>query len=140
MNNFEELIKQAIKASKKSYSPFSNFKVGAALITKSNTVYLGSNIENSSYSLTNCGERTAFFKAVSEGKKEFEAIAIMGSKDGKFNEFCTPCGSCRQVMSEFCKEDFKIILGKYNDKKELEIKVYTLGELLPEVFLKHKGG
>ena len=134
IENYKELVKSAIEASKNSYSPFSNFKVGAALLTKSQKVYLGCNIENSAYPLTNCAERTAFFKAISEGEKEFEAIAIVGSKNEKFNEFCPPCGACRQVINEFCDSNFKIICGRYNSKNEIEIKEYTLKELLPEGF------
>lgn len=130
MINKEELIKQAIKASKNSYTPMSNFTVGAALLTRSGKIYLGCNIENSSYSATNCAERTAFFKAISEGEKEFEAIAIVGGKNGEFKEFCSPCGICRQVMNEFVTKNFKIILGKHNG----EYKEYTMEELLPEGF------
>lgn len=134
MENYEELIKMAIEATKNSYSPMSKFKVGAALLTTDNKIYLGCNIENSSYSLTNCAERTAFFKAISEGEKSFKAIAIMGSSDNTFKEYCTPCGACRQVINEFCNGDFKIILGRINKENKLEIKEYTLKELLPDCF------
>lgn len=134
MENYEELIKKAIQATKNSYSPMSKFKVGAALLTIDNKIYLGCNIENSSYSLTNCAERTAFFKAISEGEKSFKAIAIMGSSDNTFKEFCTPCGACRQVMNEFCNSDFRIILGRINEENNIEIKEYTLKELLPDGF------
>lgn len=134
MENYEELIKKAIQATKNSYSPMSKFKVGAALLTIDNKIYLGCNIENSSYSLTNCAERTAFFKAISEGEKSFKAIAIMGSSDNTFKEFCTPCGACRQVMNEFCNSDFRIILGRINEQNNIEIKEYTLKELLPDGF------
>lgn len=119
-----ELMDKAIYAKKNSYSPYSNFKVGAALLTKDNEIYTGCNIESVSYTPTCCAERVAFFKAISEGKKEFKAIAISGDTD-----FCYPCGVCRQVMSEFCKPDFKIYIG--NDK---EYKEYTLKELLPYSF------
>ncbi|MBP9988404.1 MAG: cytidine deaminase [Ruminococcus sp.] len=125
----EILINKAIEAMKNSYSPYSNFRVGASLITKNGKIYTGCNIENSSFSATNCAERTAFFNAVSNGEKEFEAIAIVGGKNGKIDDFCFPCGICRQVMSEFCDKDFKIILS--NTK---EIKEYKLSELLPESF------
>lgn len=135
MINNEELILKAIEAAKNSYSPYSKFKVGAALLTKNNEIYLGCNIENASYSLTNCAERTAIFKAVSEGKKEFKAIAIMGSATEEFDEYCTPCGACRQVLSEFCEPDFKIILGRIKEKNKIELKEYTLKELLPESFV-----
>lgn len=125
----EELIKFAIKASQNSYSPYSNFVVGAALLTKDNKVYLGCNIENAC-GTSNCAERTAFYKAISDGYKEFKAIAIVGGKNGKFNKLCPPCGICRQTMSEFCDEDFVIILG--NEK--LEYKKYALKQLLPLSF------
>lgn len=134
MEKYKELVKKAIEASKNSYNPFSKFKVGAALLTKKQNIHLGCNIENSSYSLSNCAERTAFFKAISEGEKEFEAIAIVGSKDEEIKEFCLPCGACRQVINEFCDSNFKIICGRYNNQNEIEIKVYTLNELLPEGF------
>lgn len=126
----EELIKLAIKGAQKSYAPFSHFNVGAALLTKDNKVFIGCNIENSAYTPTCCAERTAFFKAISEGYKEFKAIAIVGGKDKKFSSYCAPCGVCRQVMMEFCNKDFKIYLGK----DTLEYKEYTLEELLPMGF------
>ena len=122
MNN--DLINKAIEAREKAYAPYSNFKVGAALLTKDGKIYQGCNIENASFSMTNCAERTAFFKAISEGNKEFKAIAIVGGKDKL--EFCPPCGACRQVMREFCNKDFKIILFDGEDES-----TYTLGELLP---------
>ena len=134
MVNNEKLILKAIEAAKNSYSPYSKFKVGAALLTKDNEIFLGCNIENSSFSLTNCAERTAIFKAISEGKKDFKAIAIMGSATDTFNEYCTPCGACRQVLAEFCKPDFKIILGRMKEENKIEVKEYTLKELLPESF------
>lgn len=120
-----ELMYLAENERQKSYSPYSKFKVGAALLTKSGKIYQGTNIENSSYPLTVCAERVAFFKAISEGEKEFEKIAISGSGD----DFCFPCGACRQVMSEFCGKDFKIILEKGE-----EIKSFSLDELLPYSF------
>ena len=126
----KELISCAIEASKNSYSPYSNFKVGAALLTKDNKVFVGCNIENAAFSPTICAERTAFAKAISEGYKDFKAIAIVGGENGNFENFCTPCGVCRQVMKEFCDKDFLIYLG--NDK--LEYKKYTLEELLPNSF------
>lgn len=126
----EELIELAIKASENAYTPFSKFKVGAVLLSKSGKVYSGCNIENSSYSPTNCAERTAFFKAISEGEKEFSKIAIVGGANGKFTEDCFPCGVCRQVMKEFCENDFKIIVGK----QDLIYQEYTLDELLPHGF------
>lgn len=126
----KELIQLAINAAKNSYSPYSNYKVGAALLTKNGKVYLGTNIENSTYSATNCAERTAIFKAISEGEKEFEKIAIVGGQNGDFTDFCAPCGTCRQVINEFCDKNFKIILGT----KDLEYKEYTIEELLPLAF------
>ena len=125
-----ELIKTAKLAAEKAYVPYSGFTVGAALLTKYGKVYSGCNIENASYSPTNCAERTAFFKAVSEGERDFDAIAIVGGKSGNFTDYCSPCGVCRQVMAELCNKDFKIILGKNND----DYKTYTLAELLPESF------
>ena len=122
-----ELVKKAKEAAKFSYSPYSGFTVGAALLTKSGKVYLGCNIESASFSPTNCAERTAFFKAVSEGEREFSKSAIVGGKGLDFADYCPPCGVCRQVMREFCDEDFTVILGKNGD----EVKVLTLGELLP---------
>ena len=101
--NETELIELACKGREQAYTPYSGFRVGAALLTRSGTVYLGCNIENASYGPTNCAERTAFFKAVSEGEREFEAIAIVGGPgEGRTGEMCAPCGVCRQVMMEFC--------------------------------------
>ncbi len=125
-----ELIEKAKLAAMYAYVPYSSFTVGAALLTSNGDVYTGCNIENAAYSPTNCAERTAFFKAVSEGERHFEAIAIVGGDKGDFKDYCTPCGVCRQVMSEFCSKDFRIILGKDSN----EFKVMTLGELLPESF------
>ena len=122
------MIDTAIEQLKFSYTPYSNFKVGAALLTKSGKIYTGCNIENASYTPTNCAERTAFFKAVSEGVRDFQAICIVGGKDGKLTEYTAPCGVCRQVMMEFCDpETFQIILAV--DKERYEI--YTLEELMP---------
>ena len=127
------LIEKAYEGMKNAYSPYSGFQVGAALLTKSGKVYTGCNIENAAFSPTNCAERTAFFKAISEGEKDFEAIAVVGNKMGASKEeweFCTPCGVCRQVMLEFVNpEEFEIVSGKGE-----EIKVFTLKELLPESF------
>ena len=124
----EKLIDTAIEQLKFSYTPYSNFKVGAALLTKSGKIYTGCNIENASYTPTNCAERTAFFKAVSEGVRDFQAICIVGGKDGKLTEYTAPCGVCRQVMMEFCNpKTFQIILAV--DKERYQI--YTLEELMP---------
>ncbi len=121
------LVKLACKAAQRAYVPYSHYHVGAALLTKSGKVYLGCNIENAAYTPTNCAERTAFFKAISEGEREFEAIAIVGGLNMDFKDFAPPCGVCRQVMQEFCGPDFKIYLGKNND----EIAEYTLSDILP---------
>ena len=126
-----DLIKWAFIAAKKAYSPYSHFCVGAALLTAENGIYLGCNIENSSYGATNCAERTAIFKAVSDGIKSFKAIAVVGYLEGNEpTDFAYPCGICRQVMSEFCEPDFKIIVAKAQD----DYKVFTLSELLPQSF------
>ena len=124
-----QLIECAIEARKMSYSPYSNFRVGAALVGKSGKIYTGCNVENAGYSPTNCAERTAVFKAVSEGEREFTAIAIVGGKGETLAPVCAPCGVCRQVLAEFCEKDFRIVLGTPED-----IQVYTLAELLPLSF------
>lgn len=129
MTDFKQLIIEAQNARKYSYAPYSHFCVGAALITKSGKVYTGCNIENAAYSATNCAERTAIFKAVSEGERDFEALAIVGGREGEVADFCAPCGVCRQVIAEFCSKDFKIILGN-----EHKYEVYTLETLLPYAF------
>ena len=122
------LIRQALEARKLAYAPYSGYTVGAVLLTAERHTYLGGNIENASYGATNCAERTAFFKAVSEGEREFTAIAIAGGAAGKAPvEYAYPCGICRQVMQEFCREDFVI----YVVKSEQDYRSYTLKELLP---------
>ena len=124
----EALIEAAIDMTKMSYSPYSDFKVGAALLGKNGQIYKGCNIENAGYTPTNCAERTAFFRAVSEGVKEFEAIAVVGGKGGILTDFTAPCGVCRQVMMEFCNpETFEVVLGTSKE----DYQVYTLKELLP---------
>ena len=123
-----KLIDTAIEQLKFSYTPYSNFKVGAALLAKNGEIFTGCNIENASYTPTNCAERTAFFKAVSEGVRDFQAICIVGGKDGNLTEYTAPCGVCRQVMMEFCDpKTFQIILAV--DKERYEI--YTLEALMP---------
>ncbi|MCC5910348.1 MAG: cytidine deaminase [Clostridiaceae bacterium] len=122
---YKDLIKKAREAQKKAYVPYSNFPVGAALLTKSDKVYTGCNIECASYGGTNCAERTAIFKAVSEGDKDIEAIAVVGVQE----EYTFPCGICRQVIVEYGK-DIKLIIGK----NENEYKVFTIDELLPHSF------
>ncbi len=124
----KKLYEKALKARELAYCPYSGFATGAALLGKSGKVYLGCNVENASFGPTNCAERTAFFKAVSEGEREFEAIAVCGAVQGQVpDKACPPCGVCRQVMSEFCGGDFRIIL--FDPQKGT--KAYTLGEILP---------
>ena len=126
----KQLIETAVKARETAYAPYSHYKVGAALLAKSGKIYTGCNVENASFTPTNCAERTAFFKAISEGDREFEMIAIVAGKDGEeLSKNCTPCGVCRQVMTEFCDKDFKIILGTPDD-----FKVLTLEEIMPYSF------
>ena len=128
MDEYGYLIRSAIDMLAFSYAPYSHFKVGAALLAKNGKVYGGCNIENVAFSPTNCAERTAFFRAIAEGVREFDAIAIVGGKDGVLTEYSPPCGVCRQVMQEFCNpSEFKIILAV----SETNNKVYTLSELLP---------
>jgi len=127
----EQLIHYALAARTKAYTPYSGFQVGAALLDSDGRIYTGCNIENAAYTPSNCAERTAFFKAVSEGAYAFDAIAIVGGKEGNITDYCAPCGVCRQVMMEFCDPDrFKIILAK----SEEDYKEFTLGELLPMGF------
>lgn len=109
-DKYKKLYEIALKQRNFSYSPYSHFSVGAALLCTDGTVYTGCNVENSSFSMTNCAERTAVFKAVSEGHKDFEAIAIAGGKANSEDELCCPCGACLQVLNEFCGDEFKIIL------------------------------
>lgn len=124
----KEMIREAMKMLKKSYAPYSGFHVGAALLTKSKKIYTGCNIENATFTPTNCAERTAFFKAVSEGEKDFIGIVVVGGKEGKVSEFCPPCGVCRQVMMEFCDpKKFIVILARSED----DYWAYSLEEMLP---------
>ena len=127
-----ELLMHAIQARKMSYAPYSQFFVGAALLGKSGKVYLGCNVENAAYSVTNCAERTALFKAVSEGEREFSAIAIVGGKGEDVTQVCAPCGVCRQALAEFCDADMRIVLGTPD-----QIAVYTLADVLPLSFNKN---
>ena len=127
----EEMIDLAIEQLQYSYVPYSHFHVGAALLAKNGLYYAGCNIENAAYTPTNCAERTAFFKAISEGVREFDAICIVGGKDGVLTEYAAPCGVCRQVMMEFCDpKTFKVILAVSKEQYD----VYTLEELLPQGF------
>lgn len=129
MMHYKQLMIEAQNARKFSYAPYSHFCVGAALLAKSGKIYTGCNVENAAYSATICAERTAFSKAVSEGEREFEAIAIIGGREGATPAFCAPCGVCRQVIAEFCQKDFKIILGNGEEHE-----AYTLESLLPFAF------
>ena len=122
----QELINAAKKAMEKSYAPYSHFNVGAALYCGDGKVYLGANIENSSFSLCLCAERNAVFRAVNDGERDFKAIAIVGGKNHKIEKYCPPCGACRQVLTEFCKEDFDIILTDGQ-----KIKTFKLKDIMP---------
>lgn len=127
----EEMIELAIAQLSYSYAPYSGFKVGAALLAQDGKFYTGCNIENAAYTPTNCAERTAFFKAVSEGERKFRAICVVGGKDGVLTEYAAPCGVCRQVMMEFCNPDtFQIILATSKEQYE----IFTLREMLPRGF------
>lgn len=128
----ESLVAKALQARKNSYSPYSAYQVGAALLAEDGSIYTGCNIENAAYSPTNCAERTAFFKAVSEGCRKFRAIAIVGGpKDEPITQYAYPCGVCRQVMMEFCNpKTFHIIVAK----SAVEYEVKTLQDLLPDGF------
>ena len=127
----KELIEAALQARDMAYAPYSHYHVGAALLADSGRIFQGGNIENASYGATNCAERTAFFKAVSEGERTFMAIAIAGGLEGQAPvDYAYPCGICRQVMSEFAKADFQIIVAQSAD----DYKIFTLAELLPAGF------
>ena len=123
-----KLIKTAVRQLSYSYAPYSHFKVGAALLAENGTIYTGCNIENAAYTPTNCAERTAFFKAVSEGVRTFKAICIAGGMNGELTDYTAPCGVCSQVMMELCSpEEFEIILAKGED----DYKMYKLKDLMP---------
>lgn len=125
------LIDKALDMLRFSYTPYSRFKVGAALLTKDGEIYGGCNIENAAYTPCSCAERTAFFKAVSEGVTDFEAIAVVGGMDGHVTDYTAPCGVCRQVMMEWCDpETFQVIIAIDRDR----YRSYTLKEILPEGF------
>ena len=126
MTDFE-LVKKALEAREMAYAPYSHHTVGAALLCDDGTVYKGCNIENAGYTPTNCAERTAFFKAVSEGYRKFKKIVIVGGMEGGSLDFTAPCGVCRQVMREFCSDDFEIVLAITTE----QYKTYTLKEMLP---------
>lgn len=131
--NDQDLVKLAFEARELAYAPYSNFQVGAALLAKNGKVYMGCNIESAAYTPTNCAERTAFFKAISEGATAFEAIAVVGGFVDATVDLCYPCGVCRQVMAEFCRCDFRIIVADGNDF----LQVCCLDELLPYQFGPH---
>lgn len=127
----KEMIETAFDMLKHSYTPYSHWKVGAGLLDSNGKIWGGCNIENAAYTPCSCAERTAFFKAVSEGQTEFNAIAVVGGDEGNVKDFCAPCGVCRQVMREFCDpKTFRIILAKSKD----EYKIRTLEEMLPDSF------
>ena len=127
----KKLIRTAIEQIPKAYVPYSNYRVGAALLAKNGTVYTGCNIENAAYPPCNCAERTAFFKAVSEEVREFDAICVVGGKNGVLTDYAAPCGVCRQVMMEFCDpETFEIILAASTEQYE----ILKLKELFPRAF------
>lgn len=125
----KELALKAVEAMNNAYAPYSEFKVGAALLTKDGRIFCGCNIENAAYPAGICAERGAISNAVSSGAREFVKIAVVGGKNGEITDYCPPCGICRQVLSEFCNENFEILL--YNGKR---VKSYRLGELLPHNF------
>ncbi len=132
----KDLFILAKEAMKNSYAPYSNYNVGAVLLCKNGNIYKGCNIENASYSVTCCAERTALFSAVASGEKDFEAVCVVGGKNGVITNYAMPCGVCRQALAEFCDADFKVCVGI----SEEEIKEFTLGELLPYSFNKTKLG
>ncbi len=134
--NKKDLFILAKDAMKNSYAPYSNYNVGAVLLTKNGNTFKGCNVENASYGVTCCAERNALFSAVSSGEREFEAICIVGGKNGEIIDYAMPCGICRQALAEFCDADFKIYVGI----NENNIKEFTLGELLPYSFDKAKLG
>ena len=125
-----QLIEKAIAAMEKAYAPYSGYRVGAALLCADGTVYTGCNIENAAFGPTVCAERTAIFKAVSEGKRSFTSLAVCGGKDGVITGLFPPCGVCRQVMREFCRDDFAVYLVGPNGTYETR----TLAQLLPDSF------
>lgn len=134
--NCTELFRYAQEAMKNSYAPYSHFNVGAALLCSDGKIFTGSNVENASYSVTCCAERSALFSAVAAAERDFEAIMITGGLNGKITDYTLPCGVCRQALSEFCSGDFKV----FTAKSENDIREYLLSELLPESFGKSSLG
>lgn len=134
--NKKDLFMLAKDAIKNSCAPYSQYNVGAVLLCKNGNIYKGGNIENASYSLTICAERTALFSAIANGEKEFESLCVVGGKKGEITDYAMPCGACRQVLAEFCDADFKVFVGV----NENDIKEYKLSDLLPYSFDKSKLG
>ena len=131
--DYSSLIRHAFAAREKAYAPYSGYRVGAALLTEEGKVYTGCNVENAAFSPTNCAERTAFFKAISEGCRRFSVLTVVGGAGGageKDFQYVFPCGVCRQVMAEFCGDDFRIVVAK----SEKEYRLYPLKEILPHTF------
>ncbi len=126
MTDYKRLMDKANDMRKMSYTPYSHFRVGAVLVGKSGKEYTGCNFENAAFSPTICAERTAFAKAISEGEREFERIAIVGGREGEISPMCAPCGVCRQVMAEFCDGTFEVVLGTPDN-----FKVFTFDEVMP---------
>ena len=131
-DKYKKIIDDAIRVRESAYAPYSHYKVGAALLCKNGKIYTGCNIEVDTFTPTICAERTAFFDAVKNGERDFEAIAVVsGDENATDLKFASPCGVCRQVMAEFCKDDFKIILPKIKEKEIADVKIYTLEEIIP---------
>lgn len=130
MTDYKRLIKKAMQASERAYSPYSHFKVGAVLVAKDGREYEGANIENASFSVTNCAERVALGKAIFDGAREFRTIVVVGHKDGQPFDYCAPCGVCRQALTEFNDGSMEVVLAKSED----EYKVLTLKDVLPLAF------
>lgn len=131
MEGIGELIGRALEARKNSYAPYSHYRVGAALLAAGGKIYAGCNVENASYSATNCAERTAFFAAVAAGERQFSAIAVAGSPEGEMTQLAWPCGVCRQVMREFCDPEHFLVIAA---KSETDYEIRLLKELLPDSF------
>ena len=127
----KEMIEKAFEMLKRAYTPYSHWKVGAGLLSESGKIWGGCNIENAAHTPCNCAERTAIFKAISEGDTKFKAIAVVGGREGNVTDYCAPCGVCRQVMMEFCDPETFIVISA---KSPTEYKVQTLKELLPDGF------
>lgn len=127
--NAKDLMKMAVEARKKAYTPYSHYQVGATIVTEDGTIYTGCNIESASYTPTVCAERCAISKAVSEGHRHFTQVAVVGGKEGELAPFCTPCGVCRQLLAEFCTEDTQVYLGTPD-----KFQAYPFDQILPFSF------